>query len=198
MNILTTKSSAATMHISIPTLTPRRLVIIGLVAVFSQLLMLSSVFAAELKIGYVNAQRAIEESPQADKARKQLDKEFSPRNKELEMTKKALRKAEEKLSRDGAMMSEPEQQKMERKIRADARDLKRASEEFREDLNIRRNEASERLRRRVFEVIKNIATKEKYDLILVEGVMYASKKIDITESVLKQLKSDMASSKKSK
>jgi len=183
-------------RLSLPFFKLRGLSVVSTVFLLAQFFILNTTSAAELKIGYVNAQRAIEESPQAKKARKRLDKEFSPRNKELEKAKKELRKMEEKLNRDGAIMSEPEQQKLERKIRADARDLKRASEEFREDLNLRRNEASERLRRRIFEVIKNIALKEKYDLILVEGVIYAGKKVEITEAVLKQLKNDMASKTK--
>lgn len=169
-----------------------------LAIILANFVLFTTVSAAELKIGFVNAPRVIEEAPQADKARKNLEKEFSPRNKAIEKVQAALREAEEKLNRDSAIMSESERKKLERKVRADSRDLKRTKEEFREDLNIRKNEAFERLRRRVFEVIQNIASKEKYDLILSEGVLHASKKVNITDSVLDQLKKENASSKKSK
>ncbi|MFV2058634.1 MAG: OmpH family outer membrane protein, partial [Thiohalomonadales bacterium] len=119
------KHTTVNARLSLPFFNMRGLSVISAVFILGQFFILNSSSAAELKIGYVNAQRAIEESPQAEKARKQLDKEFSPRNKELEKAKQELRKMEEKLNRDGAIMSEPEQQKLERKIRADARDLKR-------------------------------------------------------------------------
>ena len=169
-----------------------------LAAMLVNLILFTTVNAAELKIGFVNAPRVIEEAPQADRARKNLEKEFSPRNKAIEKTQASLRKAEEKLNRDSAIMSESERQKLERKVRADSRDLKRTKEEFREDLNIRKNEAFERLRRRVFEVIQNIAKKEKYDLIVSEGVLHASEKVNITDMVLEKLKKEHASTKKSK
>jgi outer membrane protein len=170
----------------------------SLIITMASLLVFTNANATELKIGFVNAPRVIEEAPQAEKARKKLEKEFSPRNKIVDKAQNDLRKAEDKLNRDGAIMSEPERQKLERKVRADARDLKRTKEEFREDLNIRKNEAFERLRRRVFEVIQNIASKEKYDLVVSEGVLHASKKVNITNLVLEQLKKENSSAKKSK
>jgi len=171
---------------------------IGLILVLASFTFFSSVSVAELKIGFVNAPRVIEEAPQAEKARKNLQKEFAPRDKVIAKAQEKLRKAEEKLNRDGAVMSESERQKLERKIRAESRDLKRTKEEFREDLNIRKNEEFERLRRRVFEVIQSISKKENYDLIVSEGVLHASKKVNITNLVLEQLKKDDATPKKSK
>jgi outer membrane protein len=146
--------------------------------------------AAELKIGFVNAAQVLEAAPQADAARKHLEKEFSPRDKKLVASQKAVRKLEEKLGRDGAIMSESERRKMERDILAQKRELKRAQEEFREDLNIRRNEAFDKLRRRVFEVINDIAKKEKYDLVVSDGVIYANARIDITKTVVMRLKKE--------
>ena len=58
-------------------------------------------------------------------------------------------------------MSESERRKLERDIVSRKRDIKREQEEFREDLNIRRNESFDKLRRRVYEVIVDIAKKEK-------------------------------------
>ena len=107
-----------------------------------------------------------------------------------------MRKLEEKLSRDGPIMSENERVKLDRDIRTRKRELKRAQEEFREDLNIRRNEAFEKLRRRVFEVIVTIAEEKKYDLIVSDGVVYASKQIDITKLIIQQLNQEMKNSSK--
>ncbi len=152
--------------------------------------------AAEMKIGFVNAARVLEEAPQADAARVRLEKEFSPRDKKLVDAQKKVRKLEEKLTRDGAIMSETERRKLERDILSQQRELKRGQEEFREDLNIRRNEAFDTLRLRVFEVINDIAKAEKYDLVISDGVVYADGRIDITGKVVEQLKKEFAASMK--
>ncbi|NOZ53472.1 MAG: OmpH family outer membrane protein [Gammaproteobacteria bacterium] len=151
---------------------------------------------AETKIGFVNAARVLEDAPQAEAARKQLEKEFAPRDQAIVGMQKDLKKLEDKLARDGAIMSETERRKLERDVISRKREVKRKKEEFREDLNIRRNEAFEKLRKRVFEVIVNIAEKQKYDLIVSDGVVFASKHIDITHDVVKRLKTEMSSSKK--
>lgn len=143
--------------------------------------------AQELKIGFVNAARVLERSPQAEDARRKLEREFSPRDKSLVESQKELRGMEEKLARDGAVMSDTEKRKLEREVISRKRDIKRAQEEFREDLNIRRNETFDRLRRRVFEVITDIAKTEKFDLIVSDGVVFASERIDITGKVIERL-----------
>ena len=146
--------------------------------------------AADLKVGFVNAAKVLEQAPQADAARTSLEKEFSPRDKGLLNSQKKIRNLEDKLTRDGAIMSESERHKLERDIVSGKRDIKRGQEEFREDLNIRRNESFDKLRRRVYEVIVDIAKKEKYDLVVSDGVVYADSRIDITDKVVARLKQE--------
>jgi outer membrane protein len=67
------------------------------------------------------------------------------------------------------------------------RDLKRAQEEFRDDLNIRRNEVLAKLQKDMYQAVVDLAKEEKFDLILSQGVVYTSDRVDITESVLKKL-----------
>ena len=156
----------------------------------------SDLLADNLKVGFVNAAKVLEQAPQADDARASLEKEFSPRDKSLLNTQKEIRALEDKLTRDGAIMSESERNKLERDIVSRKRDLKRGQEEFREDLNIRRNESFDKLRRRVYEVIVDIAKKEKYDLIVSDGVVYADNRIDITDKVVARLKQEFQKTSK--
>ena len=149
---------------------------------------LSNVVAAELKVGAVNAAMILEKAPQAEQARKQLEKEFAPRDKKLVGLQKKIKSNDDKLVRDGAVMSESERVKLERQIISQKRELKRKQDEFREDFNIRRNEEFGKLQKRVYEAIVAHAKKEKYDLIISDGVIYASDTVDITEQVLQRLK----------
>lgn len=143
---------------------------------------------AELKIGAVSIGKILNEAPQAEQANKRLQKEFAPREKGLIDAQKSLSDLEQKLSRDGAVMSEPQRRSLERDVRAQARELQRATEEFREDVNLRRNEELSKFQQQVVEVINKLAKDEDFDLILNEGaVLYAGEKVDITKEVLRKL-----------
>lgn len=144
--------------------------------------------AEEYRIAFVNATKVFEESPQYQQARDRLQTEFSRREKELLSEQKQLKQLEEKLQRDGSVMSESEVKRLERDILSRSRKLKNSQTEFREDLNLRQNEEFKKLRQQVREVIQEVGKEEKIDLIVSDGVVYFSKKIDISELVLEKLR----------
>lgn len=144
--------------------------------------------AADLKIGVVNAVGVLEAAPQADIARKKLEKEFATRDRELVAAQKALKGLEDRMIKDGAIMSETERSRLERDIVNKRRELKRDQEEFREDVNFRRNEEFGKIQRDIVEAIREVAKQQKYDLVLGEGVIYASKPVDMTQTVIDHLK----------
>lgn len=144
-------------------------------------------FAADIKIGVVNSARIMAKAPQAGKATAALEKEFAPRQKRLIASQQAIKKLDEKLARDAKLMSAAESRKLQTSIREKTRDLKRDQEEFREDFNLRRNEELGKIQRIIGEAIKALAESEKYDLVLADGVIFASKTVDITGKVLQRL-----------
>jgi outer membrane protein len=141
---------------------------------------------AETKIGFVNGQKVINESPQAAKAKKKLEKEFEKRDQDLQKLAKQLQSAQEGLEKNSVTMSETERRNKEREFNDLNRDFQRKQREFREDLNLRQNEEMSGIYERVNKVIKQVAEAEKYDLILQEGV-YVNPKLDITDKVIKAL-----------
>lgn len=150
-------------------------------------LALPALAQAELKIGYVNAVKVIEEAPQGQMALKRLETEFGPRDKELVALQDKIKALEEDMDKNGLVMKESDRRAKEREVLALKRDLKRATQEFREDYNIRRNEELSTLQKIVYKAIVEIAKQEKYDLILHEGTIYAGERIDITDQILKRL-----------
>lgn len=148
--------------------------------------LIPSVALSETKIGFVNIAKLMEDAPQVKSATKKMEGEFAPREKELVALQKGIKTLEDKLSRDGAMMSESERDKKEREILSKQRELKRAQDEFREDLNIRRNEEMGKLQRKLFDAVVAVAKEQKFDLI-VESAVYASDRVDVTDQVLKRL-----------
>ncbi len=151
-------------------------------------LYIQSVSAEDYKLGAVNALRVLEQSPQAEKARQTIEKEFSPRDKELVAKQKQLKSLEDKLAKDSAIMSESERTKLERDIINQKRDLKREQDEFREDFNFRRNEEFAKIQKDILNAIQKVAKENNYDVVLSDGVIYASPKVDISELVIEYLK----------
>jgi outer membrane protein len=165
--------------------TETTIVIIGFMALMS---LCSGTALAENKIGFVDTVKLMEAAPQAKSAQSKIESEFAPREKELVALQREIKKLEDDLTRDGAVMSESERSKLERNILAKRRDMKRTQDEFRDDLNIRRNEVLAKLQKDMYQAVVSLAKEQKFDLILSQGVVYSSDKVDITDSVLKKLK----------
>lgn len=144
--------------------------------------------AAELKVGVVNITLVMEKAPQADTARVVLEKEFKPREQKMLDLQKSIHDQEEKLTRNGAIMSESERTRLERKIISSKRDLQRKQDEFREDFGFKRNELLDKLQRELIAVIQEHAKSNNFDLLLAEGVVYTSEKLDVTQDIIDALK----------
>ncbi len=157
-----------------------------LAALLAGLSLVPAIAAAEMKIGFVNTDRVFREAGPAVKAQKKLEKEFASREQELQKVAKQARDLQARLEKDGVTMSESDRRNKERDLANLNREFQRQQREFREDLNLRRNEELASVQERANKVIMSIAESEKYDLILQEAV-YASPRIDITDKVLKAL-----------
>jgi len=149
---------------------------------------------AELKLGFVNGQRVVNESPQAKRAKQKLEKEFEKRDQELQQLSKRLQTMQESLEKNGVTMAESERRTKEREFNELNREFQRKQREFREDLNLRQNEEMAAIFERANRVIRQIAEAEKFDLIVQEAV-YFSPRIDITEKVIKALSSEAPAAK---
>ena len=149
--------------------------------------LLPAVAVAELKVGYVNAVKVIEEAPQGEAALKKLEAEFGPRDKKLVAMQTRIKSLEEELEKNALLLKDPDRRAKEHEIVVLKRDLRRATQEFREDYNLRRNEELAALQKVVYKAIVEIAKLENYDLVLHEGTIYASKKVDLTDKILKKL-----------
>ena len=145
--------------------------------------------AQDMKIGFVDVERIRRESAPAERASKQLEKEFAPRAQELQRREAQIKTLQGQLEKDAMTMSESERRGKEQELSRMSVDFQRLQREYREDLNLRRNQELATLFERADRVIKQIADAEKFDLILQEAV-FRSPRIDITERVLKALAAD--------
>jgi outer membrane protein len=144
--------------------------------------------AQELKIGYVNSERVLREAAPAKAALARMEADFSKRDKDLNDQATKLKAAADKLEKDAPTLPEAERNRRQRDLVEQDRDLQRKRREFQEDLNQRRNEETAGIVERANKVIKSIFEGEKYDLIL-QDVVFAGPRVDITEKVIKALNS---------
>jgi outer membrane protein len=155
--------------------------------VFASVLALVAVPAlAEFKLGFVNGQRVVNESPQAKKAKQKIEKEFERRDADLQQLSKKLQSMQEGVEKNSVTMAESDRRTREREFNELNREFQRKQREFREDLNLRQNEEMAAIFERANKIIRQIAEAEKYDLIVQEAV-YFSPRIDITDKVIKAL-----------
>lgn len=143
--------------------------------------------AAELKVGYVQVDKILQDAPQTAESGKKLEREFSPRTQELDRMSKQIKDLETTLDKEGLTISEADRRNKERDVQNIKIEFQRKQRELREDINLRKNEELGALQDRINKAVQSVSEAEGYDLVVYSGVAYASKKIDITDKVLKSL-----------
>ena len=167
---------------SFRSLTARTLLATTLLAALS-----STAFGQELKIGVVNVPVLMDRAPQTQAAMSALEEEFQPRQRDILAKQKELEDLTAKVQRDLAVMGETERRNAERDVRELQREVTRLQNEFREDFNLRRNEELGNLQRSLLQEVQQYAQSAGYDLIVGDGVLYASSAVNITELILQAM-----------
>jgi outer membrane protein len=144
--------------------------------------------AENYKIGVVDPNRVVERSPQYEAAGKALRGELEERERNLRQQQEQITVLQGKLERDASLMSESEMQRLQNDIRSRTRKLKYAQDEFQEDFALRQNELRTKLEKQVQEVVVELAKELNIDLVISEGLVYYSPRIDISDLVIERLK----------
>ncbi len=148
----------------------------------------SVVQAGDFRVGVVNTERILRESAPALKAEKKIEKEFAQRDQDIKQMMKQAKDLQASLEKGGDKPDADHRAK-ERELANLNANLQRLQREFREDLNLRKNEELTQVLAQADKAIQAIAQEGKYDLILQEAV-YRNPQIDITDKVLEYLADD--------
>src|SRR5690606_41001837 len=109
---------------------------------------------AASRIGVVNLQVLLQESPQARAATTALQNELGPQQREIETLRQTLVQREEKLNKDAATMTSAQVNAAQRELRDGLIDLQAKQEKFEDRLSTRRNEEMMKLNRLVLEEVQ--------------------------------------------
>ena len=149
-----------------------------------------SASAQQVKIGVVNIPVLLERAPQTKAAMDALQEEFAPRQREFMAKQKEFEELTAKAQKDVAVMGETERKNLEKNLRDLQREVTRLQTEFREDLNLRQNEELGLLQRAILAEVQDYAAREGFDLVVGDGVLYASGTVNITEAVLRAVEAN--------
>lgn len=136
------------------------------------------------KLGFIDTSRVYQQSIQAQSIQKQLDKEFSSRQKKLQAMQDEGLKLKEAIE-SGKIPPNQREDKIKQMLQMDQR-YKEAAAQLAEDYNLRRNEEFASLQQNANKVIVDLARKEGYDLIIQDAI-FVNSKFDITDAVIKAL-----------
>ena len=146
--------------------------------------------AQEMKIGVVNIPVLMEQAPQTKSAMDALQEEFAPRQREFLAKQKEFEETSAKVQKDVAVMGETERRNAEKELREMQREVIRLQTEFREDLNLRQNEELGILQRSLLAEVQDYAQQLGFDLVVGDGVLFASASVNITEDVLRAVEAN--------
>lgn len=152
--------------------------------------LIAPAIAQELRIGVVNVPALMQQAPQAAAVSDALAEEFQPRQREIVAKQKEYEELTEKVQRDLAVMGETERRNAEKDVRDLQREVARLQTEFQEDVNLRRNEELGNLQRSLLKEVQEYAESAGFDLVVGDGVLYASQAVNITENVLRAMEAN--------
>ncbi len=146
-----------------------------------------AVARAEVKIGVVDLQRALNESDAGKRAKADFKTRVDKLESQLRGQKEELDRLKEDLERKAAVMREEERRKLQTDFEHKRLDLKRKFEDSQAELQKKDSELTGEIIEGLQKVIRQIGESESYTLVLElssSGVLYNSSSVDITEQVL--------------
>lgn len=144
--------------------------------------------AAELKIAVVDVNAAVGQTQEAQTFLSDVQAQLKPDQDRIRELTAEKSRIEERVERDGEVMSDEERVKLSEEYDRVTSDLKYRAESYQKALNRRRNELFGRMGPRVQAALDDMVQLEGYDMIVPVGaVIYVNPKHDITRKLAEKL-----------
>jgi len=161
-------------------------------AIFLFLLLAVPVRSQEgVKIGFVDLDRALNESRAGKIALEKLQTKIKETESSLLKEKQDLERLRTDIEKKGLLLKETERRKLEKEFQRRVRNYQREMRDSQEELNQRKNELMADILKGLEKVVTAIGKKEKFTLILERSqVLYTDQGVDITDRVIKRYDSN--------
>jgi len=150
----------------------------------------SKVVAEEVKIGYVDMQRALNETEDGRKAKAQLKKVFDQKQKELDEQQEELKKAIEDLDKKRTLLPADKVHEKETELQGRMQKVQQTYLRHQQDLSAKEQEATAKIFERMNRIIAKIAASENFSMIFDRGgVVFAKPHLDLTNELIRRYNS---------
>ncbi len=144
--------------------------------------------ASGMKVGVVKVDKILAEAPQVEAVNEEMLKRFSGKKDELKSLEEDIKKLQEEYKRNELVMTQDKLDEIKKKAIGKLQQFKQKEAALNQEVSTMRSQKLAELQQQIRGIIDDIAKKGKYDLILSDGVVYASDKLDITDKVLDKMK----------
>ena len=152
------------------------------------LLCLPTVVFADVKIGYVDMQRALAEVNEGRDAKERLKSQLEKKQKELDREQQALQREGEQLEKQAAMMTEEARLTKQNQLREKFMVLAQKLEKGKLDMaNLERTELDS-IFKKMDPIISQIAQREGLSMVFEKsesGLVYALPSLDLTNEIVR-------------
>lgn len=161
-------------------------------AIFLFLLLAVPVRSQEgVKIGFVDLDRALNESRAGRSALEKLQAEVKETESSLLKEKQDLERLRSDIDKKRLLLKEVERRNLEKEFQRRVRNYQRAMRDSQEELNQRKNELMADILKGLEKAVTEVGKKEKFTLILERSqVLYTDQGVDITDTVIKRYDSN--------
>jgi outer membrane protein len=145
-------------------------------------------WTAELKIGSVDIQKAINECQAGKDAKKKIMAEVEKFQRQVGDKQKELQALKESLDKQSAMLTADARGAKEKDYQNKLKDFQRWGEDTQNELNQKRMEMERKIAVDLFRVVQKIGADDNYTVILEKNenlVLFANKSTDLTDRVIK-------------
>lgn len=143
---------------------------------------------ADVKIGYVDMQRAIQETGAGKKAKKELEENFNKKKKDLEKFEADIKKKGEEFEKRSMAMNEDARNKKNAEIQGEMRKYQEMAAKSQMEIQKQERDLTQPIVTKLRADLESIAKKEDYTIIFEKsenGVMWAKKELDLTDRLIK-------------
>lgn len=155
-------------------------------AVLLLTLLLTPAWGQELKVGFVNLQRAISLSERGKNARAQFQASVKDKQDALRKEQQAIEKEQRDLQKQGVLMKESERAKAQLRFQRRVRDYERDKRDMQEELALREREVTDDILKDLQKIIAELGKTGKFTMILERSqLLYTDKGTDVTDDVIK-------------
>ena len=146
----------------------------------------SPAWGQDLKVGFVNLQKAMSQSKRGESARESFQAALKDKQDALLKEKKAIEEQRRDLDKQALLMKESERARAQRRFQLRVRDYERKMRDVREELGLKEREITDGILKDLQKIIGEVGKTGKFTMILERSqLLYTDKGTDITDDVIK-------------